>query len=323
MATSGSIDWSVSRDDIIKASFQRIGVVASGGTPSTAQVTEASLILNGIVKSWAARLVAPFWKYGGMNILPQTDTSLIFVGNNNGNDHCTYSYSYTTTTAAALAVATTITVTSTTGISSGYYIGVELTDGDMHWTTVNGAPAGSTVTLTAGLPSDAASGALVYCYQTKADRVMRITFAEAFDRVNGTSIPLKIVTTDEYLALTNKNITGTYPLYLEYRARAGDTSVGYLRIWPRFNTGRYLVIANAIQNIQDFDALANTPDFPQEYFLPLVYELACALAPQYGIDINVQAWLRREADKLFSEIENNDYQEGSIYFRPDLPYGSY
>jgi hypothetical protein len=47
---------------------------------------------------------------------------------------------------------TTITVNSITGIASGDNIGVKLNTGLYHFTTVNGAPSGNTVTLTAAIP---------------------------------------------------------------------------------------------------------------------------------------------------------------------------
>ena len=58
---------------------------------------------------------------------------------------------------------TSLEVDSISGISNGDIIGVQLdsvTRGfkDIHWTTVNGVPAGSTVVLSAGLPSAAAVG---------------------------------------------------------------------------------------------------------------------------------------------------------------------
>ena len=58
----------------------------------------------------------------------------------------------TTLTANGSGGNTTITVASITGIASGDIIGIKLDTGLYHFTTVNGAPAGSTVTLTAALP---------------------------------------------------------------------------------------------------------------------------------------------------------------------------
>jgi hypothetical protein len=58
----------------------------------------------------------------------------------------------TTLTADGSGGDLTITVASITGIASGDIIGVKLNTGQYHFTTVNGAPAGNTVTLTAALP---------------------------------------------------------------------------------------------------------------------------------------------------------------------------
>ena len=58
--TSGSTDFSVTRDDIIKRALRLIGVLAQGETPSAAQITEAASALNGLVKAWQADGM-PLW----------------------------------------------------------------------------------------------------------------------------------------------------------------------------------------------------------------------------------------------------------------------
>ena len=60
MATSGSTDFSVSRDDIIKRALRLIGALAQGETPTTNQTTEAAAALNGLVKAWQADGM-PLW----------------------------------------------------------------------------------------------------------------------------------------------------------------------------------------------------------------------------------------------------------------------
>lgn len=60
MATSGSTNFSINRDDIIKRALRLIGVLPQGESPSTDQVTEASLALNGLVKAWQADGM-PLW----------------------------------------------------------------------------------------------------------------------------------------------------------------------------------------------------------------------------------------------------------------------
>lgn len=60
MTTSGSTDFSLSRDDIIKRALRLVGVLAQGELPTTEQVDEASVALNGLVKAWQADGM-PLW----------------------------------------------------------------------------------------------------------------------------------------------------------------------------------------------------------------------------------------------------------------------
>lgn len=69
----------------------------------------------------------------------------------------------TTTTAGAAAGATSIVVSSISGFSNGNRIGIFLDNGSQHRTTINGAPAGSTITLATAIPvgRSVANGAIV------------------------------------------------------------------------------------------------------------------------------------------------------------------
>lgn len=70
----------------------------------------------------------------------------------------------TTLSSGATTNATSLSVASATGILNGQSIGILLDSGAWHWTTVNGAPSGNTVTIATGLPSAAASGKRVLTY---------------------------------------------------------------------------------------------------------------------------------------------------------------
>ena len=54
MATSGSFDFSVDRDDVITEALQLCGVIADGETPSSDQLTSCSRTFNMLVKAWQA-----------------------------------------------------------------------------------------------------------------------------------------------------------------------------------------------------------------------------------------------------------------------------
>lgn len=58
--SSGSTNFSLTRDDIIKRALRLVGVVAQGEDPTTTQISEASVALNSLVKAWEADGM-PLW----------------------------------------------------------------------------------------------------------------------------------------------------------------------------------------------------------------------------------------------------------------------
>lgn len=52
MSTSGSTDWTLTRDQIIAAALEKLGVVQAGDSPTANQIASASTALNLMVKSW-------------------------------------------------------------------------------------------------------------------------------------------------------------------------------------------------------------------------------------------------------------------------------
>lgn len=60
MSTSGSTNYSSTRDLLIKGALRLLGVLAQGETPSTDQTTEAAEALNYLTKAWMADGM-PLW----------------------------------------------------------------------------------------------------------------------------------------------------------------------------------------------------------------------------------------------------------------------
>jgi hypothetical protein len=60
MATSGSYDWKLNRDQVITAALRKLAVLPSGGSPSTAQTNDGSDALNAILKAFHADGM-PLW----------------------------------------------------------------------------------------------------------------------------------------------------------------------------------------------------------------------------------------------------------------------
>lgn len=308
MATSGSYDFSVKCQEIIKGALRLIGAIATGETPSPAELADAREALNMMVKGWQAEGIG-LWLNKEVTLFLQYETSQYLLGPT--GTHCSASVIKTEIKVAASATDTTIDVDSITGISDGNNIGIELDDGTVQWTTVNGAPAGDTVTLAAALTDDAAVDNHVYAYANKIPRPLEIIEARRVDSEDNET-PLGIISRDEYMALATKSSTGP-PNQVYYDPQLTN---GILRVWQACNDVKDRIRMTVKYPVEDLDALVNDFDFPQEWFRALKFNLAVEIAPEYGREPSQIVIVRAEETKL--DVSGFDREETSIFFQPDL-----
>jgi hypothetical protein len=234
MATSGSTDFSIGRDDIIKYALLSIQAIGQGDTPSSTQVNDASVMLNLIVKAWQADGM-PLWA------LKQT------------------SFPLTAATSFTIGVGQTI----------------------------------------------------------DTSRPLRVY--SAFTRHSNIDTPITVITRAEYDLLSAKTETGT-PTQLYYDPQGGATAYGTIYLWPKPDTDS---IANRTCYItytrpfEDFDASTDTPDFPQEWYLPLTWMLAAYLGPSYGVPLAERKQLMLEAEGLHQQALHAGAEEGSVFMQPN------
>ena len=317
MASSGSYDFLVTRDNLINLAHQHIGAIGEGETASTNQVTEAALLLNMIVKLRAAQGM-PVWALKRGFILPFTGESSI-----NTDSHVVTAYDTTTLSANSAASDTTLTVTSITGFSASDQIGVELDNGNVDWTTINGAPSGTTITITTGVTTAASSGNRVYGYTASSQRVqkpIRIVSANMLVVADSISWPIDVISRNEYYSLGGRTSEGT-PNSLFYDVRpSSDTALntnGIIFVWPRFPNGDNIIEFDYQRPFMDFDASTDNPDFPQAFYLPLMLELAALLGPKSGVQPDERRALHQEAKMYLDQALDTVYEECSLYLGPD------
>ena len=331
MASSGTVTYRATANTIINGALRLLGAIdaENNNSPSTNQTSGGLEALNMLVKTWQTNGLQ-LWERKYAVIFPRVGQAVYVLGSPGpAGDHACLStplnagYVQTTLSAAAASGATTISVTSVTGqlsttgntavtITTAYNIGVQLDSGDLQWTTVNGAPSGTTVTLTAVLTGAAAAGNYVFCYQTKLFRPLRIL--DAFMRVitGGNDIPVRILSRDEYNRFGMKSSQGTaVQLYYD----------------PQVNTGHlywYPVPSNVTQNlfiefqkpIEDFATSADDFDMPQEWADALKFNLARRLAPEYEVSQYKYNQIKDLADETYKAINNWDQETASIYLQP-------
>ena len=308
MAISNSIDFSLTRDDIITEALELVGVLGEDEAPSSGQLTSSSRTLNIMVKAWQADDINLFAEQQCYLFLESDihEYSLSSTG-----DNFTTEYAKTQLASAGSASDSTITVDDDSDIADGDYIGIELDDGTMQWTTVNGAPSSDVVTLTTALTGVCAIDSYVFSYTTKANRPMKVL--RAFVRDTGNlDLPIDVINKDEYFELPDKT-TDTKVTQISYDPQI---SAGILRVYGETDDTTDVLVLTIQRTLSDFDSSTDNPDFPQEWYLALSYNLAVNLSPKYGIDGNDFQRLYLMADKFLSIASG--YDKGiSVIFGAD------
>jgi len=302
MATSGSIDFSVSRDDIITEALELLGVLAEGESPNSDQLASCGRTLNMMVKAWQAEGLNLF-AVQRLYLFLETDKSKYTIYSS--GDNCTASFNQTSVSASASTGALSFDVDSITGISNGDHIGIEQANNTVQWTTVNGVPSGSTITITDALVADVAIDATVYSYTTKANRPMKIMNQVLTDS-SGRDIWIDKISRDEYVTLPDKSTNGKVnQIYFDPQISAAD-----LYVWPQSDNELDYLTLWVQRTLEDFDASSDTPDFPQEWYLAIATNLALLLVPKYGIERSLKADITEMAVYYKMLAESYDTEDG-------------
>lgn len=314
MTTSGTTTFSRNRDQLIASALRKINAFESGETPDAQSVTEASDAMSAMVKHWQAMGIH-IWRTTEAILFPQLGQVRYTLGSTS-TDHATETYTETALTSAAVLGAGTVVLNSVTGVATAYNIGVQLDDGTIQWTTVNGAPSGSTVTLTAVLTDSAALGNRVLVYQTKLIRPLQVLSARRYNFDSGIDTPLFLMDRLEYEEMPNKSTTGSVN-GLYYDRRGGANSTGYAKLWPAPATVDEAIKMTVARPIQDFTVAGDDADLPQEWIRAIEWGLADEIADEYDVPEPKRTRIERRAAQYLAEANWWEKELVSIEFVPD------
>lgn len=313
MTTSGSINYSLNRNEIINEAFDQIGVRATGQTMSADDISAANTTLNLMIKSWGA--TGPrLWTTQEATLFLEGDEYKYQLGGTSSN-HCTNSYDYTELAADHAIAAVSLTVDSTAGMTAGDYIGITISDGSVDWTTISSVDSATTLTIAAGLSAAADDEAIVWFYTTKIDRPLRIIQLWRRD-TSDIDTPMIQVGRQEYDNQPNKTI-GAIPVQWYYDPQL---SAGYLYLWPTptADDETIRVVFKYQRVIEDFDAATDDPDIPQEWGEAIIYGLAARLARKYGCSRDIINDMTGLAAGSKQAMEDFDQETTSIFMQPDF-----
>lgn len=316
MSTSGTTTWTLNRNEIIKAALRRLRKINPAVSSMNAQdVEDCSEALNLMIKEWATDSVL-LWLNEEICLFQQYNTQFYELGPS-GDNCALLSDSFKTQIAtAASSGGSTITVDDDDDIDDGDYIGIELDDGTIQYTTVNGTPAANVVTLTAALTDDAAVDNWVFTYTNKVSRPLKILEARVRD-TDDVDTPLEIIEDRKrFLSQTDKETQGRV-LELHYTPKITD---GQLYVWPVCGTSDITdrIVMSTQRVIEDFTSSTHNLDGPPEALRALIWCLAEEVGPEYGVDVlnGKGAIISLNAKKYYDRLKKAYRSYTPVYMRP-------
>jgi hypothetical protein len=291
-----------------------MGVINEDEQPTAGMFADAYQALNSLIKEWEA-LGIHIWTEQEAILFTQLGQSRYLLGGTTA-DHTTDAYGYVLMqlTASSAAGSHTITVDSIVGVLNGMTIGVTLDSGVVQWTTVNGAPSGSTVTITAALAGASSTGSFAFAYVTGSEiqRPLKIPAARRLAYQGVLETPLIEFSRREYMDLPIKNNPGVPTAFFYNPAR----DQGEIFIWPTPNAAAQSAIRFTwYRSIQDIVTVANTIDFPQEWINALTWNLAVEMAADYSLPPQRLQWLKMTAEEKLELVRGWDREAQPIYFQ--------
>lgn len=312
MALSGTYTFTRTAGQIVSGALRKLGLLADGEEASADQMADGLDDLNLLVKSWPAKGI-DLWRYEDLTVFVDTTSQSYSVGAT--GDKASFNAFKTELAVAASSGASTITVDSDANITNGDVIGIELSDGTLQWTTVNGVPASDVVTLTATLTGAASVDGHVYNYTSIAQRPMRL-YDGRVKLDNDSEIELFQLSREGYKSLTTKETSGV-PTQFYYNPLLDN---GKLFVWPVSESVKYRLLFSAQRQLQDLTTTTDNLDFPQEWLRALTFNLAVDMAFDYSIidtNSNLFTALKQHATELLEEVENFDIENASVFMSPN------
>lgn len=306
MAVTGTNNFNVSRDDIIKASLRALGVIGVGETPITEDYTNCSQALNIMIKSWSKKGI-PLWVTQEINFPVITGISAYPLGALGGYLH-TNSFTITGGGTGGTDGSYTLGITDTTGTGA---IGTfTVSGGTINAITITTAGSGYTApTLTystSGITGTTITVSPVGKYMSRP-----LVVIEGFIRdTDSLDVPMTQISRQEFKNLGNKTQGGTPNLF--YFDAQIETAYVYLYNVPEaLGDNIYL---QTKRQFYDMTSSGDSFDFPQAWFQALKWGLCAELCVEYAVDIQMISYYEQKAAGTLQECFDESVEETSVYF---------
>lgn len=299
--------YSKTAGDLMREALRAANIVASEMTVETVDLERAHTALNDVLMHWMSQ---------GLHLWSTTEALMPLNPNQQlytfGTDHAFTDYAHATVTADFSSTDTTFSVTSTTGMTAGDNVGIQLSDGTRWWGVIDSVDSATAITTTTGVSGDGVSGGDVYAYTTAIPDPVRIlsvrhAYAFTYDEITAEQI-----SGQEYYDLPAKDTTGNVNQWYYRRQLPG----GQLSVWPVASICTQLIRFTFVAPQYVPQNQIDQVQVPQEWFLPLKWSVAAELGTLYGIAPERQAVFEAKAENLKRQALDNDVEVDSFSFEP-------
>ena len=312
MAKSGSIDFSLNRNQLIELAFYKLGTYSPYESIPSQDMIVASNQLNLMIKSWQ---LLPYrqWVQTEARVFLEKG-KISYNLNSSTGDHIANEDDVveTTTTAVVAASATTVALTTTTGMAASDNIGIVLSDNTRHWTTIVSVDSSTQVTITTGPTTQANSGASVSVYTSKIERPLRVLQTRHLD-IAGYERPCARLNRRDYFDTVDKDASTATTTAFYYDCQL-DT--GKLYIWGSPSTSKESLRITYQRTLNDMDSSIDDFDLPQEWQNAIMWNLVVqlGLSGEYG---KVTPRMIEEARQLKYDVMTSDQDPGDFQIYPE------
>jgi hypothetical protein len=315
MTSSGVKSYNPTLADIITAAYQECGAISIVDTPSSAQLVKGRNKLNLMLSEWM-KVGHKVWTWEEGILFLQKGQSRYQLGASSTDNYTdAYDFASTTLSVSAAAGASSITVGSITNIAASDFLGIELDSGSFQWTTVNGAPAGSTVVPAAVLTGAAASGNRVIAYTAKSLRPLKISSGRYFNYDDQTETRAEEIAHIDYMEQPNK--TNTASPFTQWRYQP-KIPLGVIDVWLTPADVDFAMRFTYQRPIFDFTDNAQTADFPIEWGNALTFGLAAELCTSISVPKERADRIIAIAGAKVAAAIAGDRETASLMFQPDM-----
>lgn len=313
-----STSFNLNRNQLVTYALMLIGVVGAENTIASSDLQIGSDFLNMMVKNWEAE---------GNNLWARTEATLFLtkgqVTYQLGNGaRAASTFVETTLTTTITSGTNSLIVGSVTGMTVGDILGIVDTTGSTQWTTIATLTPGTlTVTTVANITNGATATTNVYTYTSTITRPYAVTQCRYRTGTPGLTPPtiydreLKLLAREDYYRLANKLSQGpTLEWYYDTQLTSSS-----LTVWPAPSVETDRINFTFLRPLSDLVNSTDTADLPQEYLLPIVYNLGVIVAPLYGKGLKVkQEGIDVQAMTLLRSAKGFNVDTGPTQFAPDL-----